>query len=830
MQHVMKSVIARDILKSVLFYRRDSLNQIIIVGLLSAVITACLFTGSSVKYSLKAGSLERLGNTNLMISSGERFFYPSLAARVSARSGDSCSPLLETDGYCQNFLTGATTLNTKILAVSSGFFRFQGYDSLGISRGKVGINQNLARHLGVKPGDDIIIHYTRPDPLPPGAPFSASGTPGYSRVMKVEMIIPSSKCGNFSLGISQIRPLNIFMNLADLTNKANNHDVPVNRLLIQISNRQDEDTLFTVLSEVLTPRDLGLKVRISEKTGETELVSDRIFIDSSIVSSVLKVIPSGYPLITYLANSISRNGRSTPYSFITALPSTILKESNSKGIVIDKWLSDDLSAHNGDTVDLTWYKPAPGHNLEEETGRFIITGIIDNGNKICDPSLMPDFPGISETASCRSWDPGVPLDLDRIRDKDEAYWNKYKGTPKAFITYSEGKLLWSSNFGTASAIRFPAGIRPDSLIARLTGTFNPSNTGFTITDMKAKAVKAADESVDFSSLFLSLGIFILISCIILLSLTVSLFLETRRTRVKTYYSLGYKNRSIRKILFSETILLSASGALPGAFAGYLINGLIIRALNTVWQGAVQINTLQPEFSSGPFMTGFLSAIIITVILFLIRVRHFLKELNEAVTGRYKVPRARINLIMLVISGIVTVTLLLMSVIKQDSQITVSFSGGMFLFLTFILLLRQYYLGSSKPSAQSGSAGFNSFRKYYSFHPSQALMPVIFIAAGIFAVIITGANRQEINKKMLLPPGGTGGYQLWAETAIPVKNSLITRQGREEFGLNEDSLKYLDFTEIRRYSGDDASCLNLNHVSSPPLLGVDPASFIKNGSL
>jgi hypothetical protein len=30
----------------------------------------------------------------------------------------------------------------------------------------------------------------------------------------------------------------------------------------------------------------------------------------------------------------------------------------------------------------------------------------------------------------------------------------------------------------------------------------------------------------------------------------------------------------------------------------------------------------------------------------------------------------------------------------------------------------------------------------------------------------------------------------------------------------------------KLSGDDASCLNLNHVTSPPLLGLDPAEFIR----
>jgi ABC-type antimicrobial peptide transport system permease subunit len=35
--------------------------------------------------------------------------------------------------------------------------------------------------------------------------------------------------------------------------------------------------------------------------------------------------------------------------------------------------------------------------------------------------------------------------------------------------------------------------------------------------------------------------------------------------------------------------------------------------------------------------------------------------------------------------------------------------------------------------------------------------------------------------------------------------------------------------MKRYSGNDASCLNLNHITSPPLLGIDPDDFIAKKS-
>ena len=35
--------------------------------------------------------------------------------------------------------------------------------------------------------------------------------------------------------------------------------------------------------------------------------------------------------------------------------------------------------------------------------------------------------------------------------------------------------------------------------------------------------------------------------------------------------------------------------------------------------------------------------------------------------------------------------------------------------------------------------------------------------------------------------------------------------------------------LKRFAGNDASCLNLNHVTVPPLLGADPDEFISRGS-
>ena len=50
----------------------------------------------------------------------------------------------------------------------------------------------------------------------------------------------------------------------------------------------------------------------------------------------------------------------------------------------------------------------------------------------CDPKLMPAFPGLADVNNCRDWKPGVPVNLDKIRPKDEQYWNEHRGHTQGF--------------------------------------------------------------------------------------------------------------------------------------------------------------------------------------------------------------------------------------------------------------------------------------------------------------------------------------------------------------------------------------------------------------
>jgi len=91
------------------------------------------------------------------------------------------------------------------------------------------------------------------------------------------------------------------------------------------------------------------------------------------------------------------------------------------------------------------------------------------------------------------------------------------------------------------------------------------------------------------------------------------------------------------------------------------------------------------------------------------------------------------------------------------------------------------------------------------------------------------NRMSYNEKQNLRSGGTGGYLLWCENTIPVKEDLNTESGRKTIGIDDDQLSEMSFVQMKKSSGNDASCLNLNHIIAPPILGIDPDDFIAKKS-
>jgi hypothetical protein len=224
------------------------------------------------------------------------------------------------------------------------------------------------------------------------------------------------------------------------------------------------------LKNAFSLQDVGLKLKDSPAGNAFYLESTQIIINDTMAEAALNAASGlgmqASPIYTYLANTIHANGREIPYSVIAAVDlgkdamASIQTGKRASGEAVDSndslWLTDwalqDLGVSEGDPVEVDYYLWQDDGHLVTRTARFRMAGVIPLSGDV-NASLAPDIPGITQANSMSSWDPPFPLDLSRIRPKDEEYWNLHRATPKAFISLAKGQELWASRYGKLTGVR-----------------------------------------------------------------------------------------------------------------------------------------------------------------------------------------------------------------------------------------------------------------------------------------------------------------------------------------------------------------------------------------
>ena len=200
---------------------------------------------------------------------------------------------------------------------------------------------------------------------------------------------------------------------------------------------------------------------------------------------------------------------------------------------------------------------------------------------------MPEFPGLADVDNCRDWKPGIPINLDSIRPKDEKYWDDYRGTPKAFITLEAGQAAWRNRYGNLTAVRYPwrEGLAQE-LDQRLRSEIDPATVGLLFQPVRERGLRAGSEGTDFGELFLGLSMFLIASAVILTGLLFVFGVEGRSSQVGMLLAIGWPARRIKRLLLAEGGLIALLGTIIGVGAGLLYTQLIVYGLSTFWKGAV----------------------------------------------------------------------------------------------------------------------------------------------------------------------------------------------------------------------------------------------------
>jgi len=825
-------------LRSLLFYRRAHIAVVLGTAISTMVVTGTLMVGDSVESSLEETVHLRLGNTTYLFSGTDRNFRSALAGEISTELDLPVSPILQGSGIASS-RGGTLRVNAvEITGITDNFADIiPGEEEFSLpGRNEAIISENLANRLELSPNDFFLLRFDKISQVPKNAPFVSDDDNQVSMRLKVSKILGPEQLGRFNLKASQTAPYNVFLPLSFLNEKMGIAG-KANRLLISETPGIKENDINQVIKNNWTLEDMALEIRPCNQIPAWELRSGRVFIEPVVVDAAETVDPDSERILTYFVNGFRTGSKQTPYSFVSAGPFRYQQQPIDSGeILINTWLAEDLDTKPGDTIELTYFVIGPLRKLVEKSTRFRIKDIVPMVGEYADRDLMPDIPGLTDAGNCRDWQTSIPVDLKEIRDKDENYWNEWRGTPKAFINYYEGKKLWENRFGSCTSIRFSSNFTTGNDLGKaLSELLGPERFGLRIQPVKEEGMKAARGGVDFSQLFMGLSFFLLIGGITLLALLYNLHLEKRMEEAGTLKAMGYSNQLIRRILLAEGFMIAIPGVLIGGLLAVLYNKGVFIGLNTVWSEIVRTSVLEEKIRIPTLITGMSAGLVLSWLTMSLNIYRKLKlkttSLQRGIEESKSSKAVRWIYVAAWVSLLAALGLLGVEIASGDSlNPGIFFAAGGLLLLSFLLFTITLILKERTSGLGSFSLTTLAFDNLYR-KPSRSIRIVLLFAVGTFVIVSTGLNQKDLYSGSQDPESGTGGFLFYGETTLPVLVDLNEEEARIKYGLEST----MTFIQMRRNEGDDASCLNLNRISQPSILGF-PAdelegrfSFVKKTS-
>ena len=558
----------------------------------TGVLAGALIVGDSVRGSLRSLTAERLGTIQHALLA-DRFFQPSILDRQHT------VPTILVNGtvVAPQVQTRASKVN--VIGITEDFFTFWAGDPVpnlnkppNQSFNAIVINEALQTELKVQIGDMLLVNVAQIADIHPEFLLGERDTAEAIQSLRlvVSDIIPTKNAGRFNLRAHQNLPFNAFIALPVLQ-----------KALGQINH---VNAVFTAETEPISPDQLtltleALDLNIQTHEDHLDLQTRQYLLKPVLSENALTVATengiSTFPTLTYLANTISANDRTVPYSTIVALPTARLEFSiplAENEIVLNTWTASDLGVKVGDEITITYYAVKGKEAYITETASFLLKGILPIEGIAADRGIIPEFPGIHDTADMSEWKSPFPIDYTLIRGQDETYWDEYGPTPKAFISLETGKRLWQNRFGDLTTIRME--VPQDSGVQATRTLFEteflkkiqPEQIGFQFLALQTEGLQAATGATDFGMLFSSLSILIILAVAWLVELFFRIGVEQRSHEIGILQAVGYPLAKIRRRFFFEGGSVAGIGTLWGCLLAIGYAQLMIFGLHTWWLPAI----------------------------------------------------------------------------------------------------------------------------------------------------------------------------------------------------------------------------------------------------
>jgi len=850
--------LTRLILRSVTYHWRTNLAVCVGVAAAVAVLGGALLVGDSVRGSLRDLAVARLGRAGHAVSS-TGYFREALATDLAAQAAVPAAPLIATTGFVTHEPSGRRASNVRVYGVDERFWRFHGLEP----REGVFVSPALSAELSTAEGDVLLTRLQKPSAIPLESLFAQKEDAARTVRLTVSGTLPRGELGEFSLQPQQAEVRAVF---APLRRLQRDLGVAAQANTVLIADIAGVARLERAFRSSVTLEDLGVKVNVSGDGSALMVQSASGITSESLEQSVraagtaLDLAP--VPVFTYLANTIRVHDREVPYSLVAGLDLSGLPDNTSGAatgavpvpgnapgrpstpdlIVLNDWTARELNAAPGDTAELDFYLWDAAAGLRTSKASFIVTSVVPMSGLAADRGLAPEYPGITGAESLADWDPPFPLDLSRVRPRDEKYWDDYRATPKAFIAYERARDLWSTRYGRVTGVRLllrsgtSASQVAESMRARLRETVVPASQGLVLVPSRTLALDASTGATNFGEYFTYFSFFIVVSALILTMLFFRLGVEQRLRQIGILRASGYTTAHIRRMLLAEAAILAAVGCVIGMAGAVAYAHLIVYGLKTWWVGAVGTTLLTVHVEPVTLALGAVGGMLAALACVLLSLRVVARRSPRALLGAYSLEQpigvepqgARRSARIGAAAAVLGFALLTLGFVSPAAQAGAFFGAGAALLTAFLFFLASW-LRARDAGGISGRGMWSVSRLGFrgaAFRPGRSVLSVALIASAAFIIVSVDAFRRGGGELATDPHSGTGGFDLLAKSEVPLVQNPNDAAGREALMLTAPELAGVRFSRFRLRPGDDASCLNLYRPGNPTIIAPE-ASFIES---
>ena len=213
-------------------------------------------------------------------------------------------------------------------------------------------------------------------------------------------------------------------------------------------------------------------------------------------------------------------------------------------IFLNDWLAEDLGAKVGNVVGSPTTSSGRTASCRNVERKFRVMGIVALDDTVAaDRGLVPEVHGITDVESFTDWD--APFPMKPVTRRDDAYWSKYRATPKAFVTLKTAQSLWQSRYGDLTSLRIgpvPGKTLQESqelVTDEILKQLKPAELGLSFQPVKYQGLQASSGSTDFGGLFIGFSFFLILSAVILIGLLFRLGIERRAANVGLLLATGF---------------------------------------------------------------------------------------------------------------------------------------------------------------------------------------------------------------------------------------------------------------------------------------------------